>query len=286
MWVNTGSVWQQTTASAVSDWYDLIALLPDDDDDDDDASEYKELSGCSVIPLCHWPVKTCQTLQMSVVESSPDVSCGLSLAWHCKQQQQQRHFSQQHDSHCCYHNRFMAPWNLSGTTRVIQYQKKHSPAHTYRGHQSSVICFLLLLRSVASSLFNLRAWQSFCTISDQVFFGLPLGLAPSTSHSIHFFTQSLSSCRSRCPYTIATCFPVVPRLCHLNLVSLSTLYLELYLVTSHHTSILPFSSLPSEVPPHLPFLWVRSHFHATYYFAHNRCTNSLSLSMIYPYWYR
>jgi len=36
-------------------------------------------------------------------------------------------------------------------------------------------------------------------------------------------------------HTIATCFTVVPRLCNLNLVSLSTLYSELYLVTSHHT---------------------------------------------------
>ena len=42
------------------------------------------------------------------------------------------------------------------------------------------------------------------------------------SHSIHFFTKSF--------YTIATCFAVVLRLCHLILVSLSTLYLEFYLV--------------------------------------------------------
>jgi len=34
----------------------------------------------------------------------------------------------------------------------------------------------------------------------QVFFGLPPGLAPSTLHSIHFFTQSLSSLCSTCPY--------------------------------------------------------------------------------------
>ena len=31
-------------------------------------------------------------------------------------------------------------------------------------------------------------------------FGLPLGLAPFTSYSIHFFTQSLSSFHSTCPY--------------------------------------------------------------------------------------
>jgi len=61
-------------------------------------------------------------------------------------------------------------------------------------------------------------------------------------------------------HTIATCFAVVPRLCHLILVSLSTLYLEFCLLVSHHTSIQPFSSLPTEVPPHFPFLQARSHF--------------------------
>jgi len=80
-----------------------------------------------------------------------------------------------------------------------QYQKKHSPTHIYPGHQSFFICFLHLLRSTASSLFNLRAWQFFCTISVQVFFGLPRS---GTLHScsIHFFTQSLSSFCSTCPY--------------------------------------------------------------------------------------
>jgi len=96
-------------------------------------------------------------------------------------------------SHKHTHNRFTALWILSGTTRVSQYQKKHSPPHTYHDHQSSLICFLHLLWSVGYSLFSLRAWQSFSTISVQVFFGLPLGLSPSTSYSIHFFTQSLSS---------------------------------------------------------------------------------------------
>jgi len=67
---------------------------------------------------------------------------------------------------------------------------------------SSVIpyCFRHLLRSMAFSLFNLRSWQSFSTISLQVFFDLPLRLASSTSYSIHFFTQSLNSFRSPCPY--------------------------------------------------------------------------------------
>jgi len=76
----------------------------------------------------------------------------------------------------CYYYRFTALWILSGTTWVSRYQKKHSPTHTYHGPQSSLICFLHLLRSTASSLLNLRAWQSFCTISVQVFFGLPVDL--------------------------------------------------------------------------------------------------------------
>jgi len=63
---------------------------------------------------------------------------------------------------------------------------------------SSIIPYLLppWLRSMASSLFNLCAWQS----SLQVFFGLPLGLAAPTEYSIHFFTKSLSSFCSTCPY--------------------------------------------------------------------------------------
>ena len=55
----------------------------------------------------------------------------------------------------------MPLWILSWATRVSQNQKEHSPTHTYHGHQSSLICFLHLLWSMASCLFNLRAWQSF-----------------------------------------------------------------------------------------------------------------------------
>ena len=74
-------------------------------------------------------------------------------------------------------NALPALWILPGTTRVNQYQKEHSLTHTYHGHQSSFICFLHLLQSMASPLLNLHAWQSFCTISDQVFNGLPPGMA-------------------------------------------------------------------------------------------------------------
>ena len=51
------------------------------------------------------------------------------------------------------------PFNgrLSRTTRVGQYQKKHSPAHTHPGQRTSFITFLHLQQSMASSLFSLRA---------------------------------------------------------------------------------------------------------------------------------
>ena len=79
-------------------------------------------------------------------------------------------------AHC--HNQQQRPFNglWSGTTRVGRYHKKHSPTHTHRDHRASFITFLHLQRSMASSLFNLRAWQSSRTTSFQVFFGLPLGL--------------------------------------------------------------------------------------------------------------
>ena len=88
---------------------------------------------------------------------------------------------------------------LSGTTRVSQYHKKHSPTH-HPDHHQVFISFFHLPRSIASSLFKLRAWQSFCATSLHVLFGLPLGQEPSTLYSIHFFTQSVSSFCRTCPY--------------------------------------------------------------------------------------
>ena len=96
-------------------------------------------------------------------------------------------------THTHTHNRLTA---FVRTTRVGRYQKKHSRTHTQPDHQTSFIIFLHLQRSTASSLFILRAWQSSRTTSLQVL----LGLEPSTSYSIHFFTQSAASFRSTCPY--------------------------------------------------------------------------------------
>jgi len=116
---------------------------------------------------------------------------------------------------------------LSRTTQVSRYQKKHSLTH-HPDHHPIFISFFHLPRSIASSLFKLRAWQSFCTTFFHVLFGLPLGLEPFTSYSIHFFTQSVSSFRCTCPYN-RNLF-----CCSSNIISsipsLSTHYLELYLL--------------------------------------------------------
>jgi len=86
-------------------------------------------------------------------------------------------------------------WDYPGEP-VPEETLTHPPSWNY----PIFISFFRLPRSIASSLFKLCAWQSFCTTSLHVLFGLPLGLEPSTSYSRHFFTQSVSSFRSTCPY--------------------------------------------------------------------------------------
>jgi len=126
-------------------------------------------------------------------------------------------------------------WILSGTTWVSRYEKKHSPTHTYRGHKWSLICFIHLLRSTASCLFNPCAWQSFSTISK---FSLVYLLAwHPPLHSRYISSPNHCLLLTTHAHTITTCFAVVPRLCHLILVSLLTIYLEFCLVFSCHTSI-------------------------------------------------
>ena len=137
-----------------------------------------------------------------------------------------------------------------------------SSTHTYRVHQSSHICFLHLLQSMASSLFSLRAWLSFSTTSLQVFFGLPLGLTPSTSYSIHFFTQSLPSFCSPCPYYCNLFCCSTEIMSYNPSLSLNPLVgtISCSLTPHIHLTIL----ISAEVSPHFPSLWARSHFHAAY----------------------
>jgi len=129
------------------------------------------------------------------------------------------------------HNRFMALWILSGTTQVSRYQKQHSPIHTSRRHQSSLS---------ASSIYYYDPWHPPCStymrgsLFPQSFF--KFSLVYLLAWYPRLYTPYISS-PNHCllfaahAHTIATCFVVVPRLCHLILVSLSTLYLELYLVS-------------------------------------------------------
>ena len=131
-------------------------------------------------------------------------SCTLT---HCIKQQQQQQL-------------FYGP--LSGTTRVSWYQKKRSPNH-HPDHHSIFISFFHLPRSIASSLFKIRAWQSFFTTSFHVLFALPLGLEPSTSPNQCLLFAAYA-------HTITTCFDVASILYHLFLVFLLTPYLELCLL--------------------------------------------------------
>ena len=72
--------------------------------------------------------------------------------------------------------------------------------HSHPSCSSTILIILLHLPlTIASSLLNPRTRQSLCTTSNHVLFGLPLGLEPTTSYSIHF-TQSLSSFHNTCPY--------------------------------------------------------------------------------------
>jgi len=105
-------------------------------------------------------------------------------------------------------------WPSHLTTQVSLYQKKHTPTQIYPDHQPPFISFLHLQWSIASFLFNLCAWQSFCTTSLQVLFGLPLGLEPPL-HTPHIYSPNHCLLFARYAHTVATCFAVLPRLCHL-----------------------------------------------------------------------
>ena len=105
-------------------------------------------------------------------------------------------------------NPFYGP--LSGTTRVSQYQKKHLPAH-HPDHHPIFISFFHLLRSIASSLFKLCAWQSFLhNLSPHPLW--PTSWSGALHLIFHTFLHPISvffhnTCSA---HTIATCFAVVP----------------------------------------------------------------------------
>ena len=99
---------------------------------------------------------------------------------------------------------------LSGTTRMSQYQKKHSPTH-HPDHHPNFISFFHVLRSIASSL---RALQSFCTTSLHVLLVYLLVWSPpphipyissvccwnevNSRHVLHISLVTSSSCNLNC----------------------------------------------------------------------------------------
>ena len=165
----------------------------------------------------------------------------------------QRHWTSNIQMHSTLHVQLKWPSNLkrhththtthtrlSGTTRVGRYQKKHSPTHTHPDRRTSFIIFLHLQRSTAYSLFSLRAWQSSLTTSLKVLFGLPLGLGPSTSYSVHFFTESSSSFRKTCQYHSSLFCCAIKAMSSIRNLSLSSLLGSLsFNLTPHiHLTIL------------------------------------------------
>jgi len=139
---------------------------------------------------------------------------------------------------------------------VSRYQKKHSHTH-HPDHHPIFISFFHLPRSIASALFKLRAWQCFCTTSFYVLFGLPLGLEPSISYSIHFFTQSVSSFCSTCPYhrkLFCCSINIISSIPSLSLNSLLgtlsftlTIHIHLTILISARWSATSFSFLTDQV---------------------------------------
>ena len=69
----------------------------------------------------------------------------------------------------------------AGTRKTFIYSH---PAFAVITSVISFIDFLHFLWYVASALYSCWPWQSFSAATLQVFFGLPLGLAPSTSYSM------------------------------------------------------------------------------------------------------
>jgi len=96
---------------------------------------------------------------------------------------------------------------LSRTTWVSWYQKKHSPT-SHPDHHPIFISFFHLSWSIASSLFKLRAWQSFCPTSFHVLFGLPLVWSPPP-HIPYITSPNQCLLFATHAHTIGICFAVV-----------------------------------------------------------------------------
>ena len=127
------------------------------------------------------------------------------------------------------------------------------------------ISFFHLLRSTGSSLLKLCAWHSFCTTSFHVLFGLPLGIEPSTSYSIRYFIQSLSSLRNTCPYhhNLLGCsikiVSSIPSLSLNSLLGILSFTLTLHTVNQYSVTILLYYQCTNYMIKYsLEMVWVMS----------------------------
>jgi len=116
---------------------------------------------------------------------------------------------------------------------------------------SSIILYLLhpsiAIHGILSVQFT--CLPVFFCISLQVFFDLPLGLAPSTSYSIYFFSQSLSSFHNASPHQRNLFYCSTKIMSSNPSLSLNSLLgtLSFTLMPHIHLTIL---SLSTEVPLH------------------------------------
>ena len=131
----------------------------------------------------------------------------------------------------CYWQQQQQPFNgrLSGTTRVGQYQKKHSPDHTHPGQRTSFITFSicngpwhpLYSAYVFDSPLEQPLYRSSLVIPLVLNPQLHTACIPSPNHH-HLFAAHA--------HTNAACSAAISMLCHLHLVSLSAPYLGVCLL--------------------------------------------------------
>ena len=138
------------------------------------------------------------------------------------------------------------------TTGFVRDNPGESGAVTRRNIQP-LTPIMVINRLLSASSIYYDPWYLPCSVhvpdslfqqSLQVFFGLPFGLAPSTSYSAYISSPNHCLLFATHAHTIATYFAVVPRLCHLILVSLSTIYLEFCTThPSNHSHLCPLKCL-------------------------------------------
>jgi len=147
---------------------------------------------------------------------------------------------------------------------------------------SAIILYLLppFTRSIASSLFNLRTRQSFCTTSLQDYLlvqhpPLHTPYISSPNHRLLFATHAHTNATCTWTTKIMSSIPSSSLNYLLGTLSFTLMpHIHLMILISAHWSATPFSFLTGQVS--LPY----NILHCTY-IAHNCCTISLSLSINY-----